>query len=178
MMPIDLKVAGGCVRPFRRGDEPSLARYADNRKVWINLRDRFPHPYTLRDAEERIDWLLAQDPLTHFAIAVGDEVIGGIGFDLKEDIERRSAEIGFWLAEPFWGKGITTAAVRAVTEHAFATFDVCRLFGYVFSWNPGSMRVLEKAGYACEALLKRAATKDGKTIDVYLYALVKDRPAG
>lgn len=174
MMPLDLKVAGACVRPWRRGDETSLARHADNRKVWINLRDRFPHPYTHHDADGWIGWVSTQDPPTHFAIAVGEEAVGGIGFDLKQDIERRSAEIGFWLGEAFWGKGITTAAVRAVTAHAFGASELCRLYAYVFERNPASMRVLDKAGYTCEARLRRAATKDGKTFDLYLYSMVKE----
>jgi len=174
VLQLDLPVAGAQIRSWRRGDEASLARHANNRKVWINLRDRFPYPYTLADAERWIAFAAAQEPQTHFAIAVGEEAVGGIGFELKSDIERRSAEIGFWLGEAFWGKGIGTAAARVVTEHAFATFDLCRFFGYVFAWNPASMRVLEKAGYACEAMLKKAATKDGKTVDAYLYALVRE----
>jgi ribosomal-protein-alanine N-acetyltransferase len=173
MMPLDLKVAGAWVRLWRRGDEPSLARHADNRKLWINLRDRFPHPYTLRDAEGWIGLVLAQEPPTHFAIAVGDEAVGGIGFDLKQDVDRRTAEIGFWLGEPFWGKGITTAAVRAVTDYAFATFDLSRVFGHVFEWNAASMRVLEKCGYMREARLRRAVVKDGKTIDLFVYATIR-----
>jgi ribosomal-protein-alanine N-acetyltransferase len=173
MMPLDLKIAGASVRPWRRGDEPSLAKHADNRKVWLNLADGFPSPYTPKDAEAWIGWVLAQDPQTHFAIATGEEVVGGIGFHLKEGIERRSAEIGFWLGEPFWGKGITTAAVRAVTEYAFASYDLCRVFARVFEWNAASTRVLEKCGYQREARLRKAAFKDGKTIDVYLYATVR-----
>ena len=174
-MILDLGVAGAVVRPWRRGDEASLVRHANNRKVWINLRDRFPHPYTPADAEGWITFATAQEPATNFAIAVREEAVGGIGLDLKSDVERRSAEVGIWLGEAYWGQGIGTAAARAMTEYAFATFDVCRLYCSVFAWNGASMRILEKAGYSCEALLKRAATKDGKTIDVYLYAAVRQR---
>lgn len=174
MMPLDLNVAGASIRPWRKGDEASLAKHADNRKVWINLRDGFPHPYTLPDAEEWVGFALEQDPLTHFAIAVGDEAVGGIGFDIKQDVERRSAEIGFWLGELFWGKGITTAAVRAMTEYAFATHDLVRIFARVFEWNTASTRVLEKCGYMREARLRKAAVKDGKTIDVYVYATIRE----
>ncbi|MGA2382861.1 MAG: GNAT family N-acetyltransferase [Gemmatimonadales bacterium] len=176
-MPLDLGVAGAVVRPWRRGDEESLVRHANNRKVWINLRDKFPHPYTPADAEQWIAFATGQEPQTNFAIAVGEEAVGGVGLDLKTDVERRSAEVGIWLGEAYWWKGIGTAAARAMTEYAFATFDVCRLYCSVFAWNGASMRILEKAGYTCEAMLKKAATKDGKTIDVYLYALVKDPPA-
>ena len=174
MTQLDLKIAGAVARPWRRGDEESLARHADNRKIWLNLRDRFPHPYTLRDAEEWVGRVVPQDPATHFAIAVADEAVGGIGFDIKQDVERRSAEIGFWLGEAHWGRGITTAAVRAVTQYAFGSFDLCRIFGQVFEWNTASMRVMEKCGYQREARLKRAATKDGRTIDIYVYATLRD----
>ena len=173
MIPLDLGVAGAVVRPWRRGDEAALVRHANNRKVWINLRDRFPHPYTPADAEQWIAFVTAQDPQTNFAIAVVDEPVGGVGLDLKTDVERRSAEVGIWLGEAWWGKGIGTAAAKAMTAWAFATFDVCRLYCSVFAWNGASMRILEKAGWACEAQLRKAATKDGKTIDVYLYARLK-----
>ena len=173
MNPIDLGVAGAVVRSYRKGDEASLAQHANNRKVWINLRDAFPHPYALADAEAWIARVTSQQPEAHFCIAVGDQAVGGIGFELKTDVDRRSADIGYWLGEPFWGKGIMTAAVKAMTEYAFASFDVVRLAAGVFAWNGASMRVLEKVGYACEAQLRKAATKDGKTIDVYLYAMLK-----
>ncbi len=174
MKPMDLGVAGAALRAWRAGDEESLVRHADNRKVWLNLRDRFPNPYTRADANAWIAKVAAQEPQTHFAIAVGEEAVGGIGFDVKDDVERRSAEIGFWLGETHWGKGITTAAARAVTRYAFESFDVCRIFGYVFEWNTASVRVLEKCGYRREARLRKAATKDGKTIDLYVYAAIRE----
>ena len=174
MTPIDLGVAGAVVRPYRAGDEASLAHHANNRKVWINLRDRFPHPYTLSDAERWIAMVATQQPETNFALAIGDQAVGGIGFELKSDVDRRTADIGYWLGEAYWGKGVMTAAVKAMTEYAFATFDLCRLQAGIFAWNGASMRVLEKVGYSCEAQLRRAATKDGKTIDVYLYAMLRE----
>ena len=173
MMPLDLQVAGALVRPWRHGDEESLARHANNRKIWLNLRDGFPSPYTLEDAGRWILLAGPKEPPTDFTIALGDEAAGGIGFHPGEDVYRRSAEIGFWLGEAHWGKGIASAAVRAVTAHAFSAFDLCRLYAHVFAFNGASMRVLEKAGYACEAVLRKAATKGGKTVDVYLYAAVR-----
>lgn len=173
MNPIDLGVGDAVVRSYRTGDEASLARHANNRKVWINLRDRFPHPYTVADAERWIAMVATQQPETNFAIAIEDQAVGGIGFELKTDVDRRTAEIGYWLGEAYWGKGVMTAAVRAMSEYAFATFEICRLSAGIFAWNGASMRVLEKAGYSCEAQLRKAATKDGKTIDVYLYAMLK-----
>ncbi len=174
MNPLELGVAGAAIRAWRTGDEDSLVCHANNRKIWLNLRDRFPHPYTRADADQWIARVAAQDPPTHFAIDVGGEAVGGIGFDVKDDVERRSAEIGFWLGEAHWGKGITTAAARAVTRYAFESFDLCRVYGYVFEWNAASVRVLEKCGYKREARLKKAATKDGKTIDLYVYATLRE----
>ena len=99
--------------------------------------------------------------------------VGGIGLEQRRDIFRRSAEIGYWLGEPFWGRGITTQALRAVTEYAFKTFDLRRIDAGVFEWNRASMRVLEKAGYLCEARLKKSITKEGRTIDQWVYAMTR-----
>jgi len=173
-LQLDLPVAGARLRPWRRGDETALARHADNRNVWITLGDRFPSPYTLEDAKDWIAAALSQDPTVHFAIEVGGEAAGGIGLELQPDIWKRSAVIGFWLGEEHWGRGITTAALRVLTEHAFASFDLCRLQAYVFEGNAASARVLEKAGYVWEARLRKAATKNGRTFDVMVYAMVRD----
>ena len=160
------------MRPYRDGDQASIVRYAGNRRIWLNLRDRFPHPYTLADAEAWIHQAAGQDPPTQFGIDVGGEVVGSIGLTLQEDVHRRSAEIGYWLGEPFWGRGIMSEAVPAFTAYAFATFDVCRLYATVFEWNPASARILEKAGYVLEGRLRKSVTKDGRIIDQLLYARV------
>jgi ribosomal-protein-alanine N-acetyltransferase len=182
MTMLDLAVEGAQLRPWRRGDETDLARQANSRKVWMNLRDTFPHPYTSADAEQWIGFALAERPQTHFAITMCDAVAGGIGFALQSDVHRRSAEVGFWLGEEYWGRGIATAALEAVTTFALGSFDLCRLYAFVYEWNAASMRVLEKAGYGREACLRRAVVKDGRTIDQYVYALVReeeeDRTAG
>ena len=161
------------LRPWRRGDELSLVRYANNRNVWRNLRDRFPHPYTAADADAWLTHVSAQSPVASFAIVVDGHAVGGIGLEPGTDVHRRSAEIGYWLGEPFWGRGIATEALRAVTEYAFRTFDICRLEAAVFEWNPASARVLEKAGYRLEGRARLAVTKDGRTGDRLLYALVR-----
>ena len=116
------------VRGFRPDDAPSLARHANDRSVWINLRDQFPHPYSLADAEHWIREAAGLEPQTHFAIAVDGAAAGAIGFHLKKDVRRRSAEIGYWLGQEFWGRGIATEALRAVTGHAFGRFDLVRLY--------------------------------------------------
>jgi RimJ/RimL family protein N-acetyltransferase len=162
------------LRPFRNGDQASITRYANNRRIWINLRDRFPHPYTRADADAWIRQVAGQDPPAHYGIAIDDEVVGGIGLTLQEDVHRRSAEIGYWLGEPFWGRGIMSEVVPAFTAYAFATFDVCRLYATVFEWNQASARILEKAGYFLEGRLRKSVTKDGQTIDQLLYAYVRE----
>jgi RimJ/RimL family protein N-acetyltransferase len=170
---VKLRLTRCTIRSWRATDAHALARHANSRAVWRNLRDRFPHPYTLADAEAWIVRARAARPETHFAIAVAGEAVGGIGLELQIDVARRSAEIGYWIGEAYWGRGIATEAVRALTEHAFAAFDLCRIYAFVFEWNPASARVLEKAGYVREAHLRKAVTKDGCTIDAFLYALVR-----
>ena len=140
----------------------------------MNLRDRFPHPYTNTDARNWLEMVVGVRPENSFAIAVDDEAVGGIGFTVQHDVGRRSAEIGYWLGEEFWGRGLATQALIAVTDYAFANYDLCRMYAHVFEWNPASARVLEKAGYEFEGRLKKSVTKDGQTIDQLMYAVVRD----
>ena len=162
------------VRSFRPDDAEALARNANNRNVSRNMRDTFPYPYRLSDAREWIDFATTQSPEANFAIASDRELIGGIGITLQSDVNRHSAEIGYWLGEPHWGQGIATAALLAMTDWAFAQFDLVRLYGEVFEWNPASGRVLEKAGYELEGRLRRSIVKDGQIMDALLYAIVRD----
>ncbi len=152
----------------------ALVKYADNRNIWINLRDRFPNPYREEDAKVWLEGATGPQSKLAYAIASDEEAIGGIGLELQQDVHRRSAEIGYWLGEPFWGQGIATKALRALTEYAFANLDLIRLYGSVFEWNPASVRVLEKAGYTYEGRRRKAVTKDGKTIDELMYAIVRE----
>ena len=171
-MYVELTVAS--VRSWKWSDVEAIVRHANNRNVWINLRDRFPYPYTASDARRWLESVVGFQPEPNFAIAVGDEAVGGIGFSIQYDVARRSAEIGYWLGEEVWGRGIATDALLAVTDYAFANFDLCRLYANVFAWNPASARVLEKAGYSFEGRLKRSVTKDGQTIDQLMYAIIRD----
>ena len=170
--------SGGCVlRSWRSGDEPSMVRHANNYEVWRRLRDRFPHPYTRADAEQWISFTRRQSPQTHFAIEVCGEAVGGIGFEPGDDVERRSAEIGYWLGEDFWGRGIVPDAVRALTDYGFETLNFTRIFAVPFASSSASIRVLEKCGYVREGTLRRSAIKEGIVLDQVLYALTDQDPA-
>jgi RimJ/RimL family protein N-acetyltransferase len=162
------------VRSWVWKDRDAIVYHANNRNVWINLRDRFPHPYTRNDARNWLEMVIGTKPETNFAIAVAEEAVGGIGFSIQPDVGYRSAEIGYWLGEEYWGRGITSEALNAVSDHAFANHDLCRLFAHVFEWNIASARVLEKAGYQFEGRLRKSVTKDKQTIDQLMYAKVAD----
>jgi len=171
---VQLTLTRSIVRSWRPADADSLAAHANNRRIWINLRDAFPHPYTIHDAREFIRAIRSRSPETTFAITVGDEAVGSIGFVLHRDVERVSAEIGYWLAEPFWGRGITAEALAAVTTLAIQQHGLTRIYAVPFAWNAASCRVLEKAGYVLEARLRNSAVKDGKLTDQMQYAFIAE----
>jgi [ribosomal protein S5]-alanine N-acetyltransferase len=160
------------VRSWEPADVPSLVRHANNRRIWLNLRDRFPHPYTIDHGVSFVRRIRSGHPETNFAIDVNGEAVGGIGFMLLQDVERVSAEIGYWLGEAYWGRGICTEALRALTAYAIEHHGLTRVFALPFSHNTASCRVLEKAGYVLEGHLRRSAVKDGKIADQMLYAFV------
>lgn len=161
-----------CVRSFTGEDAEAIVKYANNRHVWINLRDSFPSPYTIHDAKKWLRNVKKHAPEMSWALANSTEVIGGIGIHLLPDVYRQSAEIGYWLGEPFWRKGIATAAVKGVVDFSFENFGLLRLHAGVFEWNPASARVLEKAGFRFEARLRKAVVKDGKNIDQMMYTIL------
>src|SRR5262245_12524601 len=162
------------VRSWEAGDVASLVANANNRKIWLNLRDRFPHPYSKADGQKFIRTSRQMEPETFFAIAVDGAAVGGIGFVLQADVDRMSAEVGYWLGEPYWGRGIVTAALIAVTRHAVDHHQLTRLFALPFAHNTASCRVLEKAGYVLEARLRRSAIKDGVIVDQFQYAYIQE----
>ena len=166
------------VRRWKMADVPSLVKYANNPNVARQLRDRFPHPYTAGDARHFIQSVAGARPVTSFAIVVNSEAVGGIGISPGADVERYSAEIGYWLGEPFWGRGIVVEAIRLVSAYAFETCNMLRLFALPFADNARSIRALEKAGYTREALLRSSSVKGGTIRDQALYALVNDRWRG
>jgi [ribosomal protein S5]-alanine N-acetyltransferase len=163
------------LRAWRRSDIPSLVRYANNRKIWVNLRDIFPHPYTKGAAERWIRICESNSgPTTNFAIELDNEAIGGISCRLLDDVNCKTAVIGYWLGEPFWGRGIATAALTQITDYAFRTLSLERLEATVFEWNPASARVLEKCGYVFEGRMRHSIFKDGRIADCLLYARIHE----
>jgi len=162
------------VRSWRPDDLGSLVANANNRNIWLNLRDRFPSPYTRRDGREFIRLARSLQPESMFAIAVDDQAVGGIGFTVLTDVERVSAEIGYWLGEPYWGRGIVTEALVAVTRYAIDACRLTRIYALPFASNKASCRVLEKAGYVLEGHLRRSAIKDGHIVDQMQYSFIAE----
>lgn len=163
------------LRAWRAGDAEALAAHANNFNVARQLRDRFPHPYTLADAKAFIRSCDGVRPALSFAIVVDGGAAGGIGISPGADVERFSAEIGYWLGEPFWGRGIVVEALQLMSAYAFERCRLLRLFALPFADNRRSTRALEKAGYTREATLQSSAVKAGLVRDQALYALVNPR---
>jgi ribosomal-protein-alanine N-acetyltransferase len=161
------------LRPLQKRDKESLVKYANNIHIWRNVRDSFPHPFGPGDASAFIKKCSADSIVTNFCIDYLNECTGVISFFPQPDIYRKTAEIGYWLGEPFWGKGIMTTAVKAMTEYIFKNHDIVRLNAGVLEWNTGSARVLEKCGFVCDCLLEKAAFKEGKLVNEYRYGLVR-----
>ncbi|HET9158492.1 MAG TPA: GNAT family N-acetyltransferase [Myxococcaceae bacterium] len=165
------------LRPLQPEDAPSLARMANDISVWRNLRDMFPHPYTLEHARGFIEHTLSQDPTPHRAIVVDGLAVGTLGLKLGVDVERTSAELGYWLGAPYRGRGIMTEAIRAFTDEAFETFSLTRIFALPFAHNAASCRALEKAGFELEGILRRSCIKEGQIQDQRQYARVREPAA-
>jgi RimJ/RimL family protein N-acetyltransferase len=165
-----LKLQFSLIRSWSAADAAALQRYANNRNIWINLRNIFPHPYTLKDAEAFLNRVTQEKPETTFAIATSTEAIGCIGLRLGQDIHCKTAELGYWLAEPFWGRGIMSEAVTEFSRYAFEAFDLQRIYAEPFESNGASVRVLEKAGFISEGRMSASIFKDDKVQNSFLYA--------
>lgn len=167
----------GCVlRAWRAGDKPDLVRHANNRRVWRNMTHTFPHPYTAADADLWLAIAANAGTSVQLAIEVDGQAVGGIGAIAGEGIFSATAQFGYWLGEEHWGRGIASAAARALADRIGSEGLFARLEAQVFEWNPASMRVLEKAGFQRDAVLRCAATKDGRLIDTVLYSRVFPAP--
>ena len=162
------------LRQWRIEDAPGVAHYANNDKIAQNLRDAFPHPYTLENAKSYLENCIAgEDDILCRAICVKGEAVGSIGIFPCSDVYRKSAELGYWLAEEYWNMGIMTEAVRQICSKAFKMFDIVRIYAEPFAHNFGSRKVLEKAGFAFEGTMKSGVYKNGQTFDYCMYALLK-----
>jgi RimJ/RimL family protein N-acetyltransferase len=157
------------LRPWKKEDAGQLTSIANNKKIWLNVRDHFPHPYTVADALKWVEYTSGQVPLQNMAITVNDDIAGGIGLVPKEDVYRKSMEIGYFLGEQYWGKGIATKAVEMLLNHIREHFDVVRVFAEVFAHNTASMRVLEKNGFHLESIRERAVIKNQVIMDDYVW---------
>ncbi len=164
------------IRGWKMEDAADLAAALNSKKIQDNLRDGIPYPYTVADAERFIASMLGaeKDSVYAWAIAVCGRAAGSIGIFRRENIHRRTAELGYYVAEAFWGKGVGTAAVRQACAYVFSNTDILRIFAEPFAHNAASCRVLEKAGFVFEGTLRKNAVKNGKALDMKMYALVRE----
>ncbi len=161
------------LREWRRQDATSLAKHANNPKIAANLRDGFPNPYTLKDAEKWISDVAFIGPHILLAVDIGHEAVGGIGMSFKADVYRKSAEIGYWLSEIYWNRGIMTEAVNTLVRYTFDHYDILRISAAIFEHNTASMRLLEKCGFRKEAIHRQAVIKNGRIMDEHVWAILK-----
>ena len=163
------------LRPWRDDDLEELVRHINNFNVVRFLSDVVPHPYSREDGERYLAMVKSETPQRTFAIEADGRPVGSIGLIPGEEIYRKNAEIGYWLAEPYWGKGITPRAVKQIVEYGFRTFDIDRIYARVFAPNAASQRVLQKAGFRLEAFLRGTLYKRGEFADEMIYAVRRDR---
>ena len=159
------------LRPWALSDLDSLVRHANNFDIAKFMMDGFPHPYTEDNGKAFIAFATKDDPIHIFAIDVEGEAIGGIGIHPQADVQRKNAELGYWLAEPFWGKGIITNAIKQLVEFGFKTYDINRIFARPYGTNIGSQKVLEKAGFVLEGRFEKTIFKNGEFLDELVYAV-------
>jgi ribosomal-protein-alanine N-acetyltransferase len=163
------------LRPWSVKDADRLSIIANNRNIADNLRNGLPFPYSLSDAQNWLNSVIpVNDPPRFFAILFENHLAGSIGIVTKEDIYRKNVEIGYFLAEEYWGKGIMTKAIKAATAYAFSRFDIVRVYAESFADNQGSRRALEKAGFICEAVIKNNIFKNGVVKDSCIYSVLKE----
>ncbi len=161
------------IRKLQSSDRLLLAQLANNKNIWNNLRDYIPHPYSENDAEFFINLTKKQNPPQSFGIVYKKELCGVISLLIQEDVYKTSAEIGYWIGEPYWIKGIATEAVKEITHYGFENLDIIRIYTGVFEHNIGSMKVLEKNGYHKEGIFKKAVIENGKILDEHRYCILK-----
>jgi RimJ/RimL family protein N-acetyltransferase len=162
------------IRPILKKDAPTIAKLGNNKKIWNNIRDAMPHPYHLKDAESFIASKEKDKPNTTFGITINDNLCGLIGLEIQKDIYRKSAELGYWLGESYWGKGLASEAVKLVVKHGFEHFDIERIFAAAFEYNIGSIRVLEKNGFVKEGIARKAVFKNNAYYDEHRFSKLRN----
>jgi RimJ/RimL family protein N-acetyltransferase len=162
------------IRQFISNDISKLAELCNNKNIWDNLRDFIPFPYTEKDAQGFIDFCSKENPVVTFAIDLNENLVGCIGLVPQNDIYRLSAEIGYWIGEPYWGFGIATQAVRLIVDYGFKKLNLIRIFTGVFDYNVPSQRVLEKAGFKKEGVFEKSIIKNGQIHDEYRYSIINN----
>ncbi|WP_299313002.1 GNAT family protein [uncultured Aquimarina sp.] len=162
------------IRELELSDKSQLARLANNENIWNNLRDYIPLPYHEKDAEFFINLTKAQNPKQSFGVEFKNELCGVISLIIQEDIYRKSAEIGYWIGEPYWGNGIATEAVGLITKYGFEKLDLIRIYSGVFQHNTASMKILEKNGYSKEGIFRKAVFKKGSLLDEHRYFILNN----
>jgi [ribosomal protein S5]-alanine N-acetyltransferase len=162
------------LRAWSIADLDSLVKYANNWKIAKNLTDKFPFPYTERNGREFIEFATKDDPIHIFAIDIEGQAVGGIGIHPQDDIHRKNAELGYWLAEPFWGQGIISDAIKQAINFAFNTYNIDRVFARPFGTNIASQKVLEKNKFVLEGKFEKVLIKDGILLDELIYAIRRE----
>lgn len=163
------------LRPWKFEDKFALQKYANNPKIASKMTDGFPHPYNLEDAEKFITFATEMNPISIFAITIEDEAVGGIGIHLESDIHRLNAELGYWLAENYWGKGIVSKAIQEIVAYGFENFEITRIYARPFGSNVASQKVLEKAGFQFETKFEKTLIKNGVLEDEYYFSICKSK---
>ena len=157
------------LREWKRSDADALAAIANNKKIWDNVRDRLPFPYTKKDAKEWLELVKKQKIVTTFCVEVDGELAGSIGVTLRDDVYRKTAEIGYFIGEEYWGKGVATEAIKQMVNYVHKKFDIVRIFAEVFEFNKASMKALEKNGFYLESIRKKAAFKNNIILNDYVW---------
>ena len=163
------------LRHFKISDSLSLSKHANNRLIWENLRDRFPYPYSEEDAKLFIQMVTTYSSTTEFAIDLDGEAIGAAGIILKDDVYKENGEIGYWIGQDYWNKGIGTKVVAELLRIAFDELKLYRVYAEVFDKNTGSARVLEKNGLIKEATLINAIVKGGARQNLNIYSIINPK---
>jgi RimJ/RimL family protein N-acetyltransferase len=170
---MELKKDNLKLRAFQESDAEQIALLCNNKKIWDNVRDYLPFPYNVDHAIEYIHYCQGENPQTTFAVEYKGEFVGSIGLLQQTDVYRLTAEVGYWIGEPYWGLGIATNALQLITDYGFKTLGLVRIYSGVFDFNKASQRVLEKAGFKLEGIFEKSILKNGTIGSEYRYGLIK-----